>query len=177
MACLALIILHPRPHRGRPSQPNRIPRPQRIDKMIMLDPRRLRLCKLPQRPLHIIPLPFYQVRTDEEARSVIAVMTMHAYRLLPLLFLILGCQLSTQPVNQGDEVAHLRGRRRNLGDGGELVVLHAAFFEGVWRVLWGVVGDVDDGVDLGGPVGEEGFGGVFGVLFAEGLEGTEEDGW
>lgn len=82
-------------------------------------------------------------------------------------------QFAAQPLHQRDEVRHFGRRGRDFGDGGELVVLDAALLEGLRRVDWGVVADVDDGVDVLGPGGGEDGGRVRGVLLAEGLEGAE----
>ena len=105
-----------------------MPDPQRVDEVIMSDPRRLRLPESVEGLLNAVASALDEIAADEEARSVEAVVAVHRNGLL-CLSVVFGFHLGAQPVDQGDEICYFRRGGRDLADGGELVVLDATLFE------------------------------------------------
>ena len=117
---------------------------------------------------------FDQVAADEEASAVETIVAVHANE----RFIVCGFRRGScaQPIHQLDEILRLFRRRRDLGDGGELVVFDAALVEALGVIDGTLVADIDDGLDLALPVADEDVRGVRIVNLPQGLHGAEDAG-
>ena len=149
----------------------RIPRVQGIDEMLVLDAIRSMRLELIERLFRVIAHPFDQKSTNEEPGPVEPVMAMDADQRA-----IGGIMAGTQPIDQLDELLSLLRRRRDLGDGGELVVLDAAFLEFLGVVHGAIVTDIDDHPDPATPAPEELFRRMGIVDLTEGFHSAEDTG-
>ena len=139
--------------------------------MLMLDAIRSMRLELIERLFREIAHPLDQKRTNEKPGPVEAVMTMHADQRV-----ISGIMAGPQPIDQLDELLGLLRRRRDLGHGGELVVLYAAFLEFLGVVYRAVVTDIDDHPDPATPAPKELFRRMGIVDLAEGFHSAEDTG-
>ena len=129
--------------------------------------------------LHAVAFPLDEIGADEETRSVESVVAVHANQaflfmiaivnvIMIMIAVIVGVIVGSlirfvgrrrrgrggeaQSIDQFDKILRFFRRRRNLGDGGEFMVLDASFIQAFGVIDGTFMADINDGLDPPLPI-------------------------